>query len=290
MKQNGFAKNLVCLLLVSLLFTGTILAHAAESAPDVPLNDAAPADDPVSQEDIVEQPSLAEQMKLGDMSIDKLLELQALVERELQARGYVIYFDLTRGDKGEEVANLQERLKELGYYSGSISGKYDTETQKAMKQFEKANGLSSDGDASREDQVVLFSKNAVIKSVPNPVPAETAAPKPTMDPALAEYGAFVYEDCARYPEQFYFSKVVLKGTVVQVLGDRKNGFTIRLATANGSSDIVYLLVQFDPGFNILEGDKLTVYAQMFGLKTYETIFGASVTIPMAIADKVELRK
>ena len=290
MKKHKFIIPLVCLILVFLLLSVSVSAYAAEFAMDGSSNVPAAEDDPSSQEDISEQSSLAERIKLGDLSIDELLELKTLVERELQAKGYVIYYDLTRGDKGEEVANLQERLKDLGYYSGSISGKYDTETQKAMKQFEKANDLHSDGDASRDDQVILFSDLAVRKEAPGTSGAAAASPKPTVDPALAKYGDFDYENCARYPEQNYLSKVVLKGKVVQVLGDRKNGFTIRLATANGSSDIVYLLVRFDPGFNILEGDRLTVYAQMFGLKTYETVLGSTVTIPMAVADMVELRK
>jgi peptidoglycan hydrolase-like protein with peptidoglycan-binding domain len=73
--------------------------------------------------------------KLPDLtiySIDELLELRILVNEELITHGYNPFFDIERGVKGEEVSNIQEKLKELGYYSGRISGKFDTETQKAF--------------------------------------------------------------------------------------------------------------------------------------------------------------
>jgi len=69
----------------------------------------------------------------------------------------VQYEELDRGSKGDSVSSVQQRLKELFFYSGSITGKYDTETQKAFKQFEKYNNLTNDGKASQSDLLILFS-------------------------------------------------------------------------------------------------------------------------------------
>ena len=68
---------------------------------------------------------------------------------------------IQRGQSGEEVEQLQQRLIELGYYTGKLTGKMDSATQLAYKKFEKANGFNANGIASPEEQVVLYSEAAV---------------------------------------------------------------------------------------------------------------------------------
>lgn len=220
-------------------------------------------------------------------SLDELLDIRDFLNEEIEQRGYTVYYDLTRGSTGENVSAVQDRLKELGYYEGIISGKYDTATQKAEKQFEKANGLTNDGDASREDQTILFSDNALKKEVVETA-QPLATPKPTNNPELEEYISLDYSDCLRNPDQYYGQKVLLKGKVVQVMGSQKKGFTIRLATSNGYDDIYYITIDY-PEFNILENDRLYVFAVMKGTKTYTSTFLKEITIPYATAQIVELR-
>ena len=52
------------------------------------------------------------------------------------------------GDKGDAVKTLQRKLKDLGYYSGSIDGDYGNGTKSAVKAFQKANGLTANGTAN----------------------------------------------------------------------------------------------------------------------------------------------
>ncbi len=47
--------------------------------------------------------------------------------------------------QGNAVADLQQRLSGLGYYSGPVTGYFDTSTQEAVRQFQQANGLAADG-------------------------------------------------------------------------------------------------------------------------------------------------
>lgn len=54
---------------------------------------------------------------------------------------------LKSGASGSDVKNLQKKLKALGYYSGSITGKYNSATETAVKKFQKAKGLTADGVA-----------------------------------------------------------------------------------------------------------------------------------------------
>lgn len=51
------------------------------------------------------------------------------------------------GSRGDEVKTLQEKLKSLGYYTGSIDGIFGAKTQSAVKNFQKAQNLKADGIA-----------------------------------------------------------------------------------------------------------------------------------------------
>lgn len=51
------------------------------------------------------------------------------------------------GSRGNEVKNIQTRLKNWGYYKGSIDSIYGTQTKNAVIAFQKKNGLTPDGIA-----------------------------------------------------------------------------------------------------------------------------------------------
>ena len=51
------------------------------------------------------------------------------------------------GSQGEEVKQIQTKLKRWGYYNGSIDGIYGSKTLAAVKSFQKKNGLTVDGIA-----------------------------------------------------------------------------------------------------------------------------------------------
>ncbi len=51
------------------------------------------------------------------------------------------------GSSGNEVKQIQTKLKNWGYYSGDIDGIYGSRTTSAVKKFQKSNGLTVDGIA-----------------------------------------------------------------------------------------------------------------------------------------------
>ena len=51
------------------------------------------------------------------------------------------------GSTGQEVTNIQSRLKSWGYYKGSVDGVYGQKTADAVKAFQRSNGLTADGVA-----------------------------------------------------------------------------------------------------------------------------------------------
>ena len=51
------------------------------------------------------------------------------------------------GSSGSEVRNIQTKLKNWGYYAGSVDGIYGSRTVAAVKSFQRKNGLTADGVA-----------------------------------------------------------------------------------------------------------------------------------------------
>ena len=51
------------------------------------------------------------------------------------------------GSRGNEVIQIQTKLKRWGYYNGSIDGVYGSQTLAAVKYFQRKNGLTADGIA-----------------------------------------------------------------------------------------------------------------------------------------------
>ena len=51
------------------------------------------------------------------------------------------------GSRGDEVTQIQTKLKRWGYYTGNIDGIYGTKTVEAVKYFQRKNGLTVDGIA-----------------------------------------------------------------------------------------------------------------------------------------------
>ena len=77
---------------------------------------------------------------------------------------------LKYGSTGESVKALQRKLKELGYFSGSIGGNYLAQTEAAVKAFQSAHGLTADGVATPELQRMILSTNATQTPTATPAP------------------------------------------------------------------------------------------------------------------------
>lgn len=81
------------------------------------------------------------------------------------------YATLSKGSKGVNVKNLQQRLRDLGWFQGNVDGKYGTVTRKTIQQFQQAAGITVTGIADSPTQELIYSDSAPIKS------QETAAPQ-----------------------------------------------------------------------------------------------------------------
>lgn len=62
---------------------------------------------------------------------------------------------LRKGDSGEAVRQLQRDLKAAGYFAGGVDGEFGPKTETAVKNFQKAMGLTADGIAGKATQAKL---------------------------------------------------------------------------------------------------------------------------------------
>ena len=92
------------------------------------------------------------------------------------------------GFQGEAVRTVQRKLKELGYYNGSIDGDFGEATDKALKAVQKANGLTADGKVGEQTLKKLNDPKAKTyrQSVATATKKATATPRATATPNLSK--------------------------------------------------------------------------------------------------------
>ena len=83
-------------------------------------------------------------------------DFQSLRQQEQQTE----YRSLSLGNTGIAVQALQLRLKDLGYFSGDVSGLFDSQTEAAVKRFEQTYGTMQTGVATVKLQLKLFASTA----------------------------------------------------------------------------------------------------------------------------------
>lgn len=75
---------------------------------------------------------------------------------------------LKLGASGDDVREVQRRLKSLGFYNGSVDGDYGEGTEAAVKAFQKQYGLTADGKAGAQTLEKLRNARATAKPVNKP--------------------------------------------------------------------------------------------------------------------------
>jgi len=80
-------------------------------------------------------------------------------------------YTMRPGDRGDAVAAMQAKLITLKFYTGQADGQYGSETESAVRLFQKANRLTADGIAGEKTQTALA--QAII-----PTPSVQPSPEP----------------------------------------------------------------------------------------------------------------
>lgn len=176
--------------------------------------------------------------------------------------------ELAKGAKGEHVKPLQQRLKDLGYLTGTVDGDFGGGTERALIAFQTENGLEATGVADEKTQELLFSDQAKKAKV---------------------YEKLEYKGVSRDPDEYEGRYVRFNGKVLQVI---EYGSTVcfRVASRGNYDDVVYVQLTVPENYSrILEDDRVEVSGQYGGLYSYESVRGDTITIPLVKAELVTLR-
>lgn len=90
----------------------------------------------------------------------------------------------SNGSSGDEVKKIQNRLAELGYYTGAVDGNFGDGTEAAYRAFQKAAGLTVDGIAG-SDREVLYSDDAPYAKSEETTKAEEESAEETTEASQA---------------------------------------------------------------------------------------------------------
>lgn len=142
--------------------------------------------------------------------------------------------NVTLNDRGQLVRDIQERLKDLQYYTGNITGEYDKATRTAVMAYQKAAGLKADGICGVETQAALLGTDAI-------PPAPTATPVPdamtTLEPSFQIPTDVVKRgdkgESARLVQQRLAELGYLTGTVDGVFGSASEAALKRFQQRHG---------------------------------------------------------
>lgn len=95
---------------------------------------------------------------VGPQTRAKLSPAASAKPKPVQPNGEVTTLKL--GDSGAQVANLQLRLRELGYFKGRMTGYFDQETQDAVIKFQKEQVLPAYGTVGPQTLAALDNMNS----------------------------------------------------------------------------------------------------------------------------------
>ncbi len=101
-----------------------------------------------------------------------------------------------------------------------------------------------------------------------------------------------YKNVLRNPDDYLYKKAYWFGEVVQVVGSGQYRINVnckKYQYISGYSCYDTIYVIYDGDLNLIEDDMVKMWGYMNGNITYETIMGASVTIPKFVAEYVKLQ-
>ncbi len=151
------------------------------------------------------------------------------------------------GDTGDDVKKVQTRLTELGYYTGSIDGKFGNSTLDALKAFQGKNGLTQDGVCGAKTRTVLFAANPIYASAtatPTPTPTMNITEDTVVTITSGSRGSMVLSLQKRLVELGYYTSrldgVYLEDDIAAVRAFQKaNGLTVDGKAGYQTQSVLY---------------------------------------------------
>ena len=171
---------------------------------------------------------------------------------------------------------VQQALNDAGFDCGNPDGKAGAKTEAALREYQKSKGINVNGVITDE----LLEAMEVADQVSEAAKQEAAK---------AEYSAdYSYNTIARDSESYKDIKVKYRGKVLQE-GDAGGGLHyIRFAVDSNYDTVLFVTYDADKvSGRILDDDILTIYGTVVGDYSYETVMGATITLPWIHGDIID---
>ena len=172
---------------------------------------------------------------------------------------------------------VQQALNDAGFDCGNPDGKAGAKTQEALKAYQQSKGINVNGVITDE----LLEAMGVADQV-----SEAAK----LEASKAEYSSdYSYNTIARDAESYKETKVKFRGKVLQEGSFGIDGMNyIRLAVDSNYDTVLFVTYTTDQVTGrILEDDILTIYGTVVGDYSYETVMGATITLPWVLSQIID---
>ena len=172
---------------------------------------------------------------------------------------------------------VQQALNDAGFDCGNPDGKAGAKTQEALKAYQQSKGINVNGVITDE----LLETMGIADQV-----SEAAK----LEASKAEYSSdYSYNTIARDAESYKDTKVKFRGKVLQEGSFGIDGMNyIRFAVDSNYDTVLFVTYTTDQvSGRILEDDILTIYGTVVGDYSYETVMGATVTLPWVLTQMID---
>lgn len=173
--------------------------------------------------------------------------------------------------------------------SVTLVGKYVTNADEWV--FLSGSYVEESGDEAEQTYQRLKAEGDKLRAAD--IKAEKEKAKKAKKEYIASCKAYKYKDIARNPDKYNGKRAKFKGEVVQVI-EGYLSTTLRVDVTKGKygiyTDTMYVVYtpKSSTESRILEDDIITIYGELAGIESYETVMGAKVSIPRIDAEYITI--
>ena len=195
----------------------------------------------------------------------------------------------------EEIKNLKTKIensrKEYQAYKKKMEPYEELEIAEAESRKAEADKRAKEekAEAERVAKEEKEKKAAAEKAAAEKKAAEKAAAEKEKEEKEAQgyETGITFDQLARTPDDYTGEKIKFSGKVVQVI-EGTGEIQLRFAVNDAYDQMIYLsYFSYIVDQRVLEDDFFTVYGVSLGTISYESTFGATITIPAALIDRID---
>lgn len=191
----------------------------------------------------------------------------------------------------KELENVKKELEKSKADQGALQQEFDAYKEK-MKPFEEMTAAQAEAEKAKAEEEKRQLEEAEAQRKAEEEAAKKAEEEAAAAAAAAEEAkgyetGITYDQLARTPDDYKGKKVKFNGKVVQVIeGDGR--VNIRLAVNDDYDTILFCEYTSDiVSSRVLEDDHITIYGVSYGLYSYKSTMGGTITIPSVVVDKID---